>query len=59
MKINWIKLFGLNEDFYDYNTTFRTLPGNGSMYDFDHPVVIDIEDQLNKRTQNMPLESLF
>ena len=27
-----VKLFGLNEDFYDYNTTYRTLPGNATTY---------------------------
>ncbi len=27
-----VKIFGLNEDFYDYNTIYRTLPGNGQTY---------------------------
>lgn len=27
-----LKLFGLNEDFYDYNTIYRTLPGSDTTY---------------------------
>lgn len=27
-----MKLFGLNEDFYNYNTIYRTMPGSASTY---------------------------